>query len=85
MVNPKVHYFVDLFLGIAFLVSALSGIVMYFVPWGSEQLVLGLARNQWPTIHEWSSFSMAGLVFLHLALHFRWIGSMTKSFFVKRN
>lgn len=84
MANPKVDYFVDLFLGIAFLVSAFSGIVLYAVPWGSEKLVLGLSRTQWPKVHELSSFIMAGLVFLHLALHFRWIGSMTKGFFVKR-
>lgn len=83
MANPKVDYFIDLILGISFAVSVFSGIVMYVIPWGSEQAVLGIIRSSWPTIHEWSSFIMAGLVLIHLALHFRWIGHMTKSIFCK--
>jgi hypothetical protein len=85
MVNQKIDYFVDLFLGITFLVVAFSGFIMYFVPWGSESIILGISRGNWPKIHAISSFTMVGLVFLHLALHFKWIGSMTKSFFVKNN
>lgn len=84
MVNPKVDYFVDFFLGISFLISVFSGIVMYVLPWESNQAVFGVLRQSWPPIHEWSSFIMAGLVLVHLALHFRWIGSMTKSFFIKK-
>ena len=85
MVNPKVDYFVDLFLGISFIFAALSGIIMFFVPWGSDAVILGVARSGWPRIHEWSSFIMVGLVFLHLVLHLKWIGHMTKSFFRKKN
>jgi len=83
MVNQKVDYFVDLLLGIAFVIAGLSGFIMYFVPWGSDAVVLGISRGSWPLVHEISSFAMVGLVLLHLILHFRWIGSMTKSFFVK--
>jgi len=84
MVNPKLDYFVDLFLGISFLIAGLSGFIMYFVPRGSDFSLFGIARGGWPPIHEWSGFTMVGLVFLHLILHVRWIGSMTKRFFVKK-
>lgn len=83
MVNPKIDYFLDIFLGISFILSALSGIVMYFVPWGSEQIVLGISRSNWPIVHEWSSFIMAGLVLLHLIFHLKWIGQMTRCIFRK--
>lgn len=84
MVNPKIDYFVDLFLGISFIFAALSGIIMFFVPWGANQAILGISRSFWPRIHEWSSFIMVGIVLAHLILHFKWIGHMTKSFFRKK-
>jgi hypothetical protein len=83
-IHPRVNYFVDLFLGISFVFSVLSGVIMFFVPWGSDAVLLGISRGSWPLIHEISSFAMVGLVFLHLVLHLRWIGSMTKGFFIRK-
>lgn len=83
--NPKVNYFVDLVMGIAFVLVACTGVIKFpgllrligmsklAIPWGPISF-----------IHDWSGVVMAVLVLVHLILHWRWIVSMTKSFFKKR-
>ncbi len=82
-IHPKVNYWIDVVLGISFIIAGTSGIIMYFVPWGSDALVLGISRSVWPTIHEWSSFVMVASVLAHLVLHWGWLVAMTKGFFRK--
>jgi len=83
-IHPKLKYWVDILMAIAFVLSGLSGIIMYFVPWGIQVNILGISRSVWPVIHEWSSFSMVALVIIHLIFNWNWIVSMTKEFFIKK-
>lgn len=68
---------------------ALSGLVRYFflpggVKGGGKATFLGLTKDTWTTIHEWSGFIVLGLVAVHVALHFDWIVNMTKVFLRRR-
>jgi len=68
---------------VTFIPSLVSGLVLYFVlPSGGGrgsgwETYLGIARNQWVTMHNNSSLVFAALLILHLLLHwkfFRHIG-----------
>jgi len=82
MANPKINYFVDAGMAIAFILVAATGIIkfprlMRLV--GVRQLPFGTIS----LIHNWSGIALAALVLLHLILHWKWIVSMTKTFFKK--
>ena len=93
--KTKVNYWIDVFIAVGFLASAVSGIVLLFT--GSSggyqggrnprylQNVLLIARTTWKTLHNWSSLIMVAGVALHLALHARWIACMTRILFRKRD
>jgi cytochrome b subunit of formate dehydrogenase len=87
-VKGKTQYWVDIAIAVGFVLSAVSGIVLYFAPSagfmggrnpGYARQVLFLGHDVWKSIHNWSSFVMAGGVFLHLVLHWDWIVCMTRN------
>lgn len=84
----KINYWIDIVIAIGFLLSAVSGIVLFFA--GSSggyqggrnprylQNILFMARTGWKTLHNWSSLVMIAGVALHLVLHTRWMINMTR-------
>ncbi len=82
----RINYVVDAIIGLAFVVSALSGVILYLVPGGYQggrnpyynRTVLFLGHHTWSDLHTWVSFLMVAGVLLHLVLHWNWILSMTK-------
>ncbi len=76
MNKAKLNYLVDTVIGIAFLCSAISGLV-FLLP-----VSLGLNLRFWGQMHTWSSLVMICGVFLHLVLHWKWIVTMTKRTFL---
>lgn len=83
MNRTKVNYWVDLVIALAFVGSAVSGIVFLFPYSGST--AVGIPYIVWDQIHTWSSLLMIGGVFAHLVLHWKWIVAMTrKTFFPAR-
>ena len=91
----KIHYWIDVVIAIGFLLSAVSGLVLLIA--GSSggyqggrnprylQTILFMAREGWKTLHNWSSLVMIAGVALHLALHTRWLISMTRNLFKRTN
>lgn len=75
MNKAKLNYWVDVTIGVAGLVSAVSGLV-FLLPAHGE--VLGLSLRGWSTIHTWSSLAAIAGVGVHLVLHWKWIVAMTK-------
>ena len=72
---------------LTFLLSAISGAVIYFSPSGGYQggrnpgldrNVLLLSHEAWKSIHNWSSLVMTLGVLGHLILHWNWITCMTR-------
>ena len=86
MSKSKVYYFVDLAIAVAFVISALSGLVLFFAPSGYQggrnpyygQTVLWLSTHDWSTLHTWGSMAMIAGVGAHLALHWPWMLTMTR-------
>ena len=85
--KARINFALDSIIGLAFLLSALSGIVLYAVPGGYQggrnpnygREILFLDHHAWSDLHTWVSFVMIAGVLTHLLLHWRWIVSMVKS------
>jgi hypothetical protein len=76
--RAKLNYWLDAAIGVAFLLSAISGLV-FLLPVGlnSGSGILGLSYQAWDVLHIWSSLAVIAGVLVHLVLHWRWIISMT--------
>jgi hypothetical protein len=88
--KAKLNYWVDVVIGLGFILSAVTGIVLFVAPSGGYQggrnphfgrLVLGLEHDTWKNLHNWSSLVMVAGVLGHLLLHWNWIVCMTKRVF----
>ena len=89
MNKSKINYVVDFLLGLSFLITAITGLVIFFllpkgIKQGSYQEFLGIVKGTWSSIHDWSGIIMIVLSIVHLILHWKWVVCMTKSFFKKR-
>ncbi len=78
------NYRVDVVIGFAFLVTAISALA-FLVPlnWidfsaSTTPTVLGVNYGVWQLLHKWGGIAMLVGVALHLMLHWRWILTMTK-------
>lgn len=83
MAKPNVNYWVDVGIGVAFAVSAASGLV-FLLPVADDALVLGvlgIAYRTWDRVHLWASLAMIAGVVVHLVLHSKWIVCMTQRTF----
>jgi hypothetical protein len=88
--KAKINYVVDVIIGIGFILSLISGIVLLFTPRGGYmggrnpefvQNLLFFSKTVWRDIHNWSSMAMAFGVLGHIILHWKWFVCMTKSLF----
>ena len=83
--KTKLNYIVDVVIGLAFILSALSGLILFLVPSGYQggrnpyygQTVLFLTTHAWKDLHTWGSMAMIAGVGAHLLLHWRWIVCIT--------
>jgi hypothetical protein len=66
----------DVVVGLSFLLCAVSGIAMLFVPEGGGG-GLSAARLAWDMMHTWSSVVLIGSAAVHLAIHWRWVKNVT--------
>ncbi len=80
MNKPKINFFVDLGMGVTFLVAAITGILKY--PGLARTLGIQLTGTI-NRIHDRSGILLAAFVLTHLILHYDWIICMTKNFFKK--
>jgi hypothetical protein len=87
--RAKLNFVVDAVILVAFLVAAVSGLVLMTMPHGGYQggrnpdynaAVLSLDRGEWNDLHVWSSLGMMAGIVVHLALHWKWILCMVKRF-----
>jgi cytochrome b subunit of formate dehydrogenase len=88
--KARINYYVNVIIGISFVVAAISGVILFFAGSGGyqggrnprfAQEVLGVSHLLWKDLHNWSGIVMAGGVFLHLVLHWKWIVCMTRNIF----
>ncbi|MDY7041393.1 MAG: DUF4405 domain-containing protein [Chloroflexota bacterium] len=88
--KAKLNFTVDVLIFVAFVLSAISGLLLFAMPHGGYQggrnpayyqTVLFLSRAAWNDLHVWSSFVMVAGAVVHLLLHWKWIACMIKKMF----
>jgi len=79
--KATLNYWVDVSIGLSFVLSAVSGLV-FLLPVGSgaglNSGFLGIGYALWDSLHVWSSLAMMAGVLAHLVLHWKWIMGMTR-------
>ncbi|MGD1993752.1 MAG: DUF4405 domain-containing protein [Anaerolineae bacterium] len=87
MSKTRLNYALDAMIGLAFLLSAVTGLTFLAMGSGGYQggrnpgfqtALLGISRSTWSDLHLWTSVVMITGVLVHLALHWRWIVCVTK-------
>ena len=83
MNRAKLNFAVDSLLLVSFLISAVTGLVLFiYLPPGSRlgQLsFLGINKLVWIKWHNISSLVFIAVVVIHFALHFKWYLTIAKS------
>ena len=91
--RAKINYWIDVIIAVSFIISLVSGLVLYLGPSGGYQggrnpaygrEILLLSHHEWSELHTWSSIAMAAGAFLHLVWHWKWLVRMTKILITKR-
>lgn len=85
--KARINFALDSIIAVAFLLSALSGILLYLFPSGYQggrnpyygRQILFLDGHTWSSLHTWVSFVMIAGVLVHLVLHLNWILCMIKN------
>ena len=90
-VRARVNFWIDVLIGVAFVVAAASGVVLLVMGSGGGyrggrgavgiREVLFLGRTAWRDLHDWSGIAMMAGILGHLVLHARWIGCMSRNLF----
>lgn len=92
MNKVKMNYLLDVVIGLAFLLSAATGIAFLFLGSGGYQggrnpgfqtVWLGLSREVWSDLHTLGSLVMIAGIGAHLILHWKWIVCVTKQMLPK--
>jgi hypothetical protein len=88
MEKSKINYFIDLLMLISFVINSFTGLIIFFflptgIRRGGYQEFLGIIKQNWVDVHNWSGILFLLLVVIHLILHWNWIVSKTKSFIKK--
>lgn len=73
-------------LSLSGIVAALSGVYFLFLPTGGYQggrnpvygVTILFSRQTWDVLHTWSGLAMIGVAIVHLALHWSWVGMMSR-------
>jgi hypothetical protein len=89
MKKVKINYILDAVIASAFIISALSGSVFLFMGESGYQggrntafstAFAGISRASWSDLHLLGSLVMIAGVILHVALHWKWLVCVTKTF-----
>lgn len=79
--KQKMNYFIDILLFIAFLVTGITGLIKWrllIVTLGIAELYFILPMAKIRIWHEWASFSLLILIWIHIILHWKRIVLTTR-------
>lgn len=86
--KQKIRGIVFLVLLILWILSSLSGFVLYFTPSGprsGQMIILGFQKKEWVQIHFLISFLLVVIGILHLVLEWPILVAFVKQLFKKEN
>jgi hypothetical protein len=80
------NWLIDAGLFISALIATITGIYFLFLPTGGYRggrnpyygMTILFDRHTWDDLHTWFGVAMIAIVVIHLAIHWRWVVSMTK-------
>ena len=84
-----INALVDIGCLVTFIPSLISGLVLYLVlpsgggRGGGSGVYLGIARDQWLNMHNYTSRVFAALIIIHLLLHWMYFRNIRKCLIVK--
>jgi hypothetical protein len=88
MRKAKINLVIDAMIGLAFLVEAVSGFVLWAVlahggyQGGRNLLYEGtfiFSRSAWLSLHDWFALVMVLGVLAHVVLHWKWIACVVRN------
>ncbi|MCD4666551.1 DUF4405 domain-containing protein [archaeon] len=74
MNKAKLHYIIDVILLLVFIITALTGLIMFF-------FLTGGIKHSWSIIHKWAGIIMVLIALIHIILHWKWLTNITKNSF----
>lgn len=78
MKRNVLNYWIDVGIGVSFVLSAISGLIFLLPVAPGSSGVLGIPYPAWSDLHTWSSLGLMAGVLAHLLLHWKWIAGMTR-------
>ena len=91
--EAKINYWVDIIIGIACVMAAVSGLVLFFAGHSGGyqggrnpqylKPILFFDRSTWKELHNWGGILMVLGVLGHFVLHWNWMVCMTRNLFRK--
>ena len=88
MDKNRINYWIDMLIGLSFIVVAATGLVLLFVLQSSvgpesHMSFGGIMKITWVRMHDISGLIFIILTIIHFILHWNWIAAMTKKIFKK--
>jgi hypothetical protein len=88
--GPRLNVAINVLVAVSFLLTAVSGVYFLFAPSGGFQggsntgwdPMFLFSRTIWDLIHTWAGVVFIGAAVVHFWIHWRWIKTMTKRFFL---
>jgi preprotein translocase subunit SecY len=79
--RSRFNLLLNLVVGLSFLVTAISGIYLLFVPGGrgSVDPIFLFSRITWDLIHTWAGVTLIVAGVIHFAIHWRWVVNVSTS------
>ena len=83
--GAKINLVTDLLIALSFGGTAVSGIILFFLPAGGPRSRLNVVNTSghalWNSVHTWSGISLGLIALIHIWIHRRWITKVTRKFF----
>lgn len=87
MNKNKINYIVDLLMLLSFLVTSITGGILFFLPSGVKQgrfqEFMGIEKQVFSSVHDRIGLLLIILVVVHFLLHWKWLVVMTKNLWQK--
>jgi hypothetical protein len=78
--RSRINLLINAFVGLGFLLAAVSGVYLFFVPGGRNAISdpqIIFTRTTWDLIHTWSGILMINAAVIHFAIHWKWATKVT--------
>ena len=79
--RSRYNVYLNMGIGLSFILTAVSGIYLLFVEGGRHGLadpIFIFTRTTWDLIHAWAGIALILIAVLHFAIHWGWVAKVTR-------